>query len=144
MEAGSVQALVEAVSGCGAELRLSAEGRLVVCRWERLPAALQQQVDRRGFEIVALLCRDARYRLTAGRLTELRRWAAAGELDTVRDALWAQPGVEIPAGEAGVRAAFWLRCYDTGEGREHAERLLRGLYYGALLYRRTLTGRASS
>lgn len=135
MDTGKIDALLAAVRKCGGRLTLSLDGRLVTTRWQDVTADLQQQVAHRSYEVVAFLCRDSRYRLTGGRLAQLRGWAALDELNTVTEALWAQPGVKIPAGEAGGRATFWLACYDAGHCREHHEWLLRGLYYGVLVYR---------
>jgi hypothetical protein len=130
----SVQYVVNAVEACGAQLRLSSDGRLRVRHWERIPAQLQEQVSAQAIELVSLLCRKPQYQLSAAQVEELRGWVEAGELDSIPVALISLPGVIGTPGEAGVQAAYWLRSYDSSGGHDRAEAHLRGLYYGALVY----------
>jgi hypothetical protein len=43
-------------------------------------------------------------------------------------------GTVIEPGDAGVQAAYWLRCYDFNDGHSRDEAHLRGLYYCARFY----------
>jgi hypothetical protein len=105
-----------------------------VRHWNRIPVELQAQVKRQAVELVSLLCRKPRFQLTAAQVAELRGWVEAGALDSIPVALISVPGVIGTPGEAGVQAAYWLRCYDFSDGHSRDEAHLRGLYYCARFY----------
>lgn len=134
MVINSIQHVVNAVEACGAQLVLSADGRLQVRHWERVPAELQQQIKTQAIVIVSLLCRKPQYQLTTAQIEELRGWVTSGELDSIPVALISVPGVIGTPGDAGMHAAYWLRCYDVSKGHSRDEAHLRSLYYGALAY----------